>query len=107
VRANKAFKFYVFTVRGEVKLAVFQRRVTWYMVKWQKITWRCVSPEMQCCVAWQTLTVVVQELSASIIRTSAVWQQWDANALRMEAASSSETSQTMYPLLWDHTLENI
>jgi hypothetical protein len=28
VRANKAFKFYVFTVRGEVKLAVFQRRVT-------------------------------------------------------------------------------
>ena len=84
------------TVRWEVKFVVCQRRVTvrksmalvvafnWkkkccYMIhgrRWQNITSRCVSSETQCCVAWQTITLVSEAPSSSQMSVTFQWQKW-------------------------------
>lgn len=79
-------------MRWEVQSVVFQRTVKlmkhmalvahkwtvhWYIIYGcDKTSLEDVSPKMQCCNAWQTVTVIPEELSASNFSASVAWILW-------------------------------
>ena len=89
------------------------------MVGWQNFTSRFVSSEIQCCVVWQTVTVVPEEISASIYRASAVWKTVDykgsedgvskflwnvRNYLPIEMGSYSGRHSASSTLVWEYRI---